>query len=210
MSNLRINTVDSTTIKKLVKNHDLFKEFYKTNKFFIEKIVTNYISRTHELFGDMCQVGAIAFLRACEKFDNKRKDASSFSTFAWQVIKNDVLLEIKREQKRNSKNISLEDHMFEETKVRDLGEGNHRKEYSERKFLKSKESGWFHNFEDLMIKKIDIDKKINTLSATERLIYNYRTTQHMTLKQISKKMKINWHTFKVIYYNLRNKIKNEN
>lgn len=91
---LLIENLTEETIQTLQNCEKTFTAFLKHNKGFIEKIARKYVHYTDDRYDDMFQIGCIALVKSLKKFDPSRNNASTFSTFAWVVIDNDLKREM--------------------------------------------------------------------------------------------------------------------
>ena len=121
---------------------------------------------------DYLQVVKMALWQACQQYDPKRK--IKFSTFAYMVMRNKLLNELRRD--RRSKrygiiNVSLEEIL---EKSAEYGDNDY--------FMDTRD------FTDTSDYRIDIDRMLSKLTAKERLIIVNLGTDEMGVLELSRKL----------------------
>lgn len=189
---LKINKLTSDTIKKITRNKKMFDALINANRGFVDGIVLKYIRKDHRDYDDIMQAGYMAMWKAVKKFDVDRHNASTFSTFAYTVIRNDVLLELKRVN-RNNRPLILWSDLSAKNEKGDVMENNMRTLHKQHL-----------DFENQVVNKIAYEQKLKCFSDLERKIIELKQEGH-TMKQIAKKLKKNISTLKAVYYVAINK-----
>ncbi len=194
MNKYRIKSITSDSLEELSNNPNNFSELLNQNKGFIEQIVRKFCSKNPNYdFDDLFQEACIALWKSVNKYDPKRNGKSSFSTFAHTVIFNDVLQSIKRQNKVIKNENSIE--LYKNKKREEKNENN---EYNESNFIPCYGKGI--SLEEEMIESIDKKNQMISLSENEKQIFKMKFKLKMKHKEIAKKLNLNIHTYKVIYY----------
>lgn len=184
-----LKNITAENIKRCRTNDRAFQDLLNNNKGFIESIVLKYVRRFDDKFDDLYQIGCISLYKALDKFDPARRNASKFHTFAWTVINNDVLLEVKRSNERNKRETSLE--IFRNNN----SDANNNSDYKEGKWNNTPT----YNMEDTIINKLAREQYLNTFSNLEREIISLKL-QKFNLREIAKETGRSIHLIKNVYY----------
>ena len=192
MTVIKINKVDSQLIENMKKDHSLFNNMVENNAGFIHRIVRSFNIDDRDFREDLVQEGNIALWKAIGKYDTERTDKSSFSTFAYRVIYNDVLQAIKKRNKVNKKETSME--AFTRSYSND---GDEFKEYKENNWKKPYE---YDHMEDIVVEKVYREQLESCLSPVEKKIYKWRVEEGLSHKKAAEMCELNFHTYKLIFY----------
>jgi RNA polymerase sigma factor (sigma-70 family) len=187
----RINKVTQEDIDRAIVDNRYFAKLLRDNKGFIESIVIKFIQIRDDRFEEYYWHGAHAFYIALQKFNAKKKGASSLSTYAYKVIKNYIIRKMTMEYKKTCKETSLE--------VFKASQENENSGYNE--------SSWNLkpvSIEDVVVNSIAKEQFMAAFSPIERQILELRI-QNYTMKEIAKKLNKNIPTLRMIYYNAVNK-----
>jgi len=191
---LKINKLTNEMINKIKRNKKYFDQLINANHGFVDGIVLKYIRKNHRDYDDIMQAGYFAMWKAIKKFDKARHNASRFSTFAYTVIRNDVLLELKKINRVNRRSILWTDISARNEKgdVKEIGMRTiHKQSYE---------------FENSILERIAYEQKLACFSDLERKIIQLKE-DGCTMKQIAKVLDKNISTLKSIYYVAINKHK---
>lgn len=203
--NTKINKMTMEDINYIKKNPKEFSKILTNNNKFIEKIAQIY-HKGGPLHEDLIQIGQIALWRALNEYDDKKK--ATLSTFAYVVIKNDMLLELQWDYRKNGQNIPIEKFQRRYENGGGFSEHHVNGEYYEDLFQKHYASPYLTNFESYVVDKIITDDYRDRLDDLEQKVFECRVVKKMTLKETAKKCGIKYTTFKNIFYNnFRPKIK---
>lgn len=166
---LLIENLTEETIQTLQNCEKTFSVFLKQNRGFIEKIARKYVHYNDDRYDDMFQIGCISLIKSLKKFDPARNNASTFSTFAWIVIDNDL----KRE-------------MFEfnmtETPKESIEERHHRRVFNNNApddpMYEYREDRWHYTYG----KKISMETEIVNKITKEEIMSNFTPEQQIILR----------------------------
>lgn len=194
----RIKTITNDKLK-YIKNHpELFTNLLESNKGFVDGICRAFSSKNPLYdFDELYQEATIALWKSIEKYNPDREDKSTFSTFAHKVIFNDILQVIKKQNKVIKNENYIEDYRNGSSQWED--NNTHKAaDYKEEFFIPITSKNT--TVEEQVIDSIMRKTQDVVLSKNEREIYHMKFDLKMKLRDIAKKLKINFHTFKVIYY----------
>lgn len=184
---MKIQKITKEQISSAIKHNKDFTTLLQSNKGFIEKIILKYLPRNDQRFDELYWTGSFSLYKALKKFNPERTNASTFSTFAYNVIKNDVLQEIMKTNKIKAKESSMELFRLHNDNDEETG-------YNE-SFFKVQH----YNFEERIVNNIARENIMNKFSDLERKIIYYKM-QKYTMQQIAKLLNKNFHTIKEIYF----------
>lgn len=190
---LKISKVNAETINKIKKDQTMFSTLVTSNRGFIQNIVRKFNVPDTDFRDDLEQEGFISLWKAIDKFNTERADAASFSTFAYRVIYNDILQAIKKRNRITTKEYSLENQK------RSFNESEESaSEYRENKWKNRPNE--LLNMEDIILDRLHLEDLQSQLSEVEKRIYKWRIQEALSHKEAAKKCKLNFHTYKLIYY----------
>jgi len=186
---LKIKNLTPETIKKLQTNERLFGKFLNENLGFVYNVVLNFIggNKQHPNYEDFFQIGCVGLLEALNKFNTDK--ITTFSTFAFVVIKNAIRQEIKKlnKQKNIIKNKNGE-YVHRELSIEKFlkknDNTNNTAEYYESSFKKKNET----SFDDDICNNIVINEKMQNWSNLEQEIFILKAREKLSLKEISEKL----------------------
>lgn len=169
-----------------------FNMFIIQNKGFLNSLVLLFMKKDNPHYEDMFQEACIGLFKALDKFDPNKKKTASLSTFAYGVIKNDLIQQIKKLNKTRAFESSIEswrrqnsgspaDPMFE---------------YSESHWQPLRRT---INVEDEVVDRVAREQHLNKFSDTERRIIILRQ-QGYKMKEIADILKKNLHSVRSIYF----------
>ncbi len=161
---MKLNSLTKKDCEEILKDQKKFEQLVNNNKNFLNKIVSKYINKNSlnkndsDLSFDLMQEATLSlWKKALPKYTGETK----FSTFAYTVLKNDVLRYLQNKTKFDSAHgeiISLE-----RFKSRDDGEKSG--DYYESKWIYKRES------ENEIIRRMDMENSYKKLSKIDRVIY---------------------------------------
>lgn len=189
---LLLKFVKNKTIKKLKNDDKLFSRFVEENAGFIHSIVARFGPKDSFDYEDYYQIGLLGLHKAVRKFNPKRPNNSTLSTFAYTVIYNDILQAVKKNNKTASREVSMENF----TRKYDNETSS---EYSETLFS-DPSIDRLNNFENRIVNSIITRNYIKKLENIHQRIFNYRFVDGLKHKDIAKKLGLNIHTYKHIFY----------
>ena len=189
---LKISKLTPKIIEKMKYNTKMFDRMAEDNKAYLYSIAQKFSPQGHHTLDDYVQIARIALWNAVNKFDSQRSDASSFSTFAWKVIYNDILQEVKKINKRGSAEISMESF------VRKF-ENDSSSEYAE-SFFKGRSIEQCKTFEDDLVQKFTIDDFVKDMDQLHQSIFKCRFIKKMKHKEIAEELNLKFSTYKTIFY----------
>jgi len=198
----KIKNLTQEKINEIKNNSKLFENLIKNNKGFIDGIVLKFTNSTkaHPYYEDLYQYGLISMWKAINTFSASRTSASSFSTYSYIVIRNDISQEIKKYQKRTKQEYSIES-------IKRKFNNETTAEYNESHFVDTKQLLTLKNFEHDMVDRIFIEEKMKNFSLLEQQIYQYRFVDGMSVMEVAEKVKKNYHLIKqILYSSVRPKI----
>ncbi len=183
MKNIRTTAV----IKKILKDNMLYRKFHNMNKGFIENIVLSFVKRNDANFDDLVQEGQISLIKAMRKYN--QNSSTSLSTFAYRVISNDILQAIKKQNKKNYHETSLERFL----RITESGEAG---EYTEMYFT---HDNAYNNFDSKILDGIVREDMFNQFSDLEKNILRLRE-DGIKLKDIPNHLNISYGLMKELLY----------
>jgi len=202
---LMIRRLTPSMIKKLGKNDRLFQKFSEINKGFIDSAVLRTIARNkqHPHYNDLFQAAWLGLYKSLtsKKFDHNR---ASFSTFATVVMQNEVRLELKRLNKQKHvlkdrkhggyKHLELPLASFTRSFEDTSGEIN------ESSFKDTAQMRRIRNFEEDIINEILLSERMTVFDDFEREIYQLHYVEGLTLREIAKRIDMNYYTLRMKFY----------
>jgi RNA polymerase sigma factor (sigma-70 family) len=198
----KIKNLTYQVVNEIKNDSKLFESLIKNNKGFIENIVLGFTNKTkaHPYYEDLFQCGLISMWKAIQTFDKTKANASTFSTFSYVVIRNDISQEIKKYQKKLKNEYSLEN-------IKRRFNNENTAEYNETYFADTKQILTLKNFENDIVDKLFIQEKIKDFSNLEKQIYQYRFIENMSVAEVAKKVNKNFHLIKqILYSSIRPKV----
>ena len=194
-----INSLDFSEAEDIIKEPKKFNELVKRNPGFVESAVLSVIqkNRLHPEFDDLMQIGLMMFWKALHKWDDYR---GKFGTFAYKVIQNGVRQELKKINRRQRDNISMET-------VRFFGNDAVSGEYKEIKFKETKQMSRLRNFEDTTLAEIVLEEQLKTLNLFEQQVFDLKVINKCSLKKVSDTLDIPYNQIKKWYYFKGGKLK---
>lgn len=190
----RISDMTNEKIREIKADPRQFDLFIKRNKGFLNQITLKFAKKHDSHYEDLYQIACIGLFKALDGFDEKRKDASKLSTYAWKCIVNDLIQEIKRMNKTRAYEHSMEnwttlDHV--------PGGATDVHEYYEAKW---KPIHRRHvNMEDEIVNKIAKEQLLTKFSQTERDIILLKQDGYK-MNEIAKLLRKNIHTVRSMYF----------
>lgn len=188
--NLKIKTLNKTLIKKILRDQTLFAKFLKLNKGFVDDAILSTIGRNkkHPDYEDFYQIGCIGLYKALKKFNT----GASFSTFAYVVIQNDIRQEIKKLNKQ--KNIDRDklsgEYVYREISMerlrRNFSNGaDDQGDYKESIFTNTPSMNHLRNFENEILDKITIEKRMQQWTNIEKEIIRLKFFEGLSLRALT-------------------------
>lgn len=182
---IRIKTITMEEVQRAINCNRTFTKILNDNKGFLESIILNFISRGDQRFEELYWVAAGSFHKALKRFDPEK---STLSTYAYKVVTNDLLHEIKKDAKIASKETSIESFKYQNSETTDT-------EY--------KELDWHvpNNklLEDVIVDKVAKEQCLEKFSELERKILELKS-QHYTMKEIAEILGKNFHSLRSIHF----------
>jgi RNA polymerase sigma factor (sigma-70 family) len=190
-----LSSIDIENVRDAATSYFAFKKLLESNKGYLEQIILKYVRRNDDMFDDLYQIACLSLHKALQKYDSTRRNKSKFITFAWAVIKNDVLLEVLHRNNINKhEGRSLESFRYREENS-GLVDENWAVDFRELRWLNIPS----YNMEDRIINNIARQQYLDKFSELEREIITLRL-QNMKIKDIARKVGKNVHLVKNIYY----------
>jgi len=188
-NNYKIKNMTQDKIIEIKADPRKFDLFIKQNKGFISEIALKFAKKHDDHFEDLYQIGCIALFKALDSFDPSR---ATLSTFAWGVIRNDLIQEIKRINKKRKFESSIE--LWAQ-----VDNGN--KSYPTYEYH---ETHWksmlpIRQMEDSVLNKVMKDQCLEKFSDTERKIIELKQ-QGYKMKEIAKMLRKNLHSVRSMYF----------
>ena len=194
---MRLSKITVDQARFLHKNPREFQKFIKDNENFLRKLVHKYINKNRlnqndsELFEDAKQEALISlWSKALLKFNGSTK----FSTFAFTVIKNDLMQFLQKKvrfEKETGETLSIE-----QLKRNYTGEDSGGSEYLENNWKVDPRKT---SFENDLIEKIQQDSSIKKISRTDYIILELKKRNY-SREKIASALGLNIHSFKTYYY----------
>lgn len=199
--------------QRILNDTKLYNDLLKQNRTFFYKLaqskIKNYPFDKGEMIQDLVQEGMISFHKALLKFNPSDENPTTLSTYAYTVIKNDLIKFLQRETNRTcyriidedgNENIkgtmSLEDGLFK--KSRSNGSGDASYEPKEDLFFKTNPSK-YRTVEDQVIPMVYEEQVLSQLSDLDRKILTLRA-DGKSGRQIANAINMNYHSYKRYLY----------
>lgn len=184
--------------KELINDERKFNQFLTTNKKFLYSIVQSQYKKNtlnkndSEVIEDLMQEASLSLWnKALRKYTGETK----FTTFAFTVIKNDLLRYLQDKTKFENK--TGHSVFSVEEKKRNFGnKANPHWEYRESEWVVDPNK---REFESHLIEHLDNQNKKSKLSALDLKIVELRD-KGKTVKEMAKEVNLNIHTFKAYFY----------
>ena len=196
---MKLSKVTIEDAKLLYTNQREFSKFVKENENFLRKLVHKYINKNRlnqndsELFEDAKQEALFSlWSKALVKFNGSTK----FSTFAFTVIKNDLMQFLQKKtkfEKETGETLSIEN-----LKRNFNGEGNASLEYQENNWKIDPRK---INFENSLVEKIQQETDVKKISRTDYIILELKK-RNFSREKIAAALGLNIHTYKTYYYKI--------
>lgn len=196
---MKLSKVTVEDANVIYNNNREFSKFIRENQNFINKIVHKYINKNKlnlndsELFEDAKQEAVTSlWAKALPKYNGTNK----FSTFAYIVIKNDLMQFLQRKtkfEKETGEMVSIES-----LKRNYTGEGNAGLEYQESQWKIDPRK---INFEELLVDKIQKENDVLKVSRTDYIIMELKK-RNFSREKIAQALGLNIHSYKTYYYNV--------
>lgn len=161
---MKLNSLTKKDCEDILKDEKKFTLLVNKNKNFLNKIVARYINKNYlnkndsDLSFDLMQEATLSlWKKALPKYTGETK----FSTFAYTVVKNDVLRYLQNKSKFESiygETISIE-------KFKGREDSDRSGDYYESKWIYKK------NDENDIIRKMDLENSYKKLSKIDKVIY---------------------------------------
>jgi RNA polymerase sigma factor (sigma-70 family) len=185
---------------RIQKNEREFTKFINENSNFINKLVHKYVYKKNrlnlndsELFEDAKQEALLSlWSKALPKYNGSNK----FSTFAYVVIKNDLIQFLQRKSKFEQEKGEL--ISIESLKRNFNGDGGGNSEYLENKWQIDPRKV---TFEESLIKKIQSETDVQKIHRTDYVIIELRK-RNFSREKIAQALGLNIHSYKTYYYNV--------
>lgn len=188
----KISEMTNERILEIKADPRKFNLFMVRNKGFLNEITLKFAKKSDSHYEDMYQIACIGLFKALDTFNEKSKKAAKFSTWSWEVIKNDLIQECKRMNKKNA-----HEHSMENWKSVEHGESMEASsEYYEAKWKPIRQS---LSMEDEIINKISKEQMLNKFSPTEKNIIILKQ-QGYKMNEIAKMLQKNIHTIRSMYF----------
>jgi RNA polymerase sigma factor (sigma-70 family) len=192
----KLNKITVTDAQEILSSDRKFSIFVKKNSNFLNKLVWTYLRKNSlndndsEVFNDVMQEALLSlFQKALPKYNGSTK----FSTFAYQVIKNDILAFLQKRSRFEADRGSM--ISLEKLKKNKGDEASMSGEYNESIF-KNKNK---YSFDDEVINRVDVENKKNKLSSIDHKIYEMRN-RGWGRDKICQALDLNIHTYKMYLY----------
>jgi len=195
------------TIYELRKNEKLFQEFLRINKGFVDEVVLATIGRNkqHQDYEDLFQAACIGLFKALQKW---RRGKSTFSTFSYKVMQNDVRQEIKRLNKqkhviRKNNGTYFHAEIPMEYLLKNVdrnSESGNSANYDEMKFKETRRISQLRNFDKEILDKITLEDRIQKLNDLEKRIYELHYIEGLSIKKVAEKLGKSYGTVKLMFY----------
>lgn len=196
---MKLSKITVEQARFLHANGREFAKFVRENENFLRKLIHKYINKNRlnqndsELFDDARQEALTSLWhKALPKFNGSTK----FSTFAFTVIKNDLMQFLQRKvkfEKETGETLSIES-----LKRNFSGEGNEGSEYQENNWKIDPRKT---SFENDLIEKIHQDSNIKKISRTDYIILELKKRNY-SREKIATVLGLNIHSFKTYYYKI--------
>lgn len=194
---MKLSKITVEEARFLYSNPREFAKFVRENENFLRKLIHKYINKNRlnqndsELFEDAKQEALLSlWKKALLKFNGSTK----FSTFAFTVIKNDLMQFLQRKtkfEKETGETLSIEN-----LKRNFSGEGNAGLEYQENNWKIDPRKT---SFESDLIEKIQKDTSVKKISRTDYIILELKKRNY-SREKIAAATGLNIHSFKTYYY----------
>ena len=197
---MKLSRVTVEDAIRLQKNEREFTKFINENSSFINKIVHKYVYKKNklnlndsELFEDAKQEALLSlWTKALPKYNGTNK----FSTFAYVVIKNDLIQFLQRKTK-------FEKEKGEVLSIESLKRNFNNLEGGNSEYL---ESNWQIDprkitFEESLIKKIQSETDVQKICRTDYIIIELKK-RNFSREKIAQALGLNIHSYKTYYYNV--------
>lgn len=194
---MKLSKITVDDARYLHSNHREFAKFVRENENFLRKLIHKYINKNRlnqndsELFEDAKQEALTSlWSKALLKFNGSTK----FSTFAFTVIKNDLMQFLQKKvrfEKETGETLSIEN-----LKRNFNGEGNAGLEYQENNWKIDPRKT---TFETDLIEKIQLDSNVKKISRTDYIILELKKRNY-SREKIAAALGLNIHSFKTYYY----------
>ena len=202
---MKFSEITKQIADEALLNDRVFSSLIKDNDMFFEKIIN--FSKTQKHFpdhlekDDIKQELYISFFKALKKF--KSENNCKFSTFAWTVLKNDLIVLKNKNFKiilNEFKPEYSDNKISTKTKTKLNGDSLHNLIDSNNAIdnLMIKQKSKFFNLEKEVIQKITFDESISKIDSLNRKIMELKIRK-IKMKDIAKKLNLNQHTLKWIY-----------
>jgi len=200
---VKINKIknDTKLISEILKDDRKFTQFVRLNDRFVYNIaskLTNYKGYNgFEALDDLYQVGVISLHKALQLFSKTR--SATFSTFAYQVISNDIKQYIKKEVRKSYPMVSME--VFKSTN----GVANANKpefgDYNETNWnlLYHSQKQLCENFENVVVDRIVLTNYFSKFSKKQQEVMDL-IHSGLTLRETAELMDLSPSQVKKIYY----------
>lgn len=194
---IKLNNITTLDAQQILSSDRMFSSFVRKNSNFLRKIVWGYLRKNNlnandsEIFEDAYQEACLSlWSKALPKYNGSTK----FSTFAYRVIKNDVLAFLQKRssfESHRGQNVSMENMKHKNQKDGDIS-GEYRESLF--KINKTKKS-----LEDQVIESVDEEKKTKNFSSVDLKIYELRKREWKR-DDIAHALGMNVHTYKAHLY----------
>lgn len=194
---MRLSKVTVEQARFLHGNHREFAKFVRENENFLRKLIHKYINKNKlnqndsELFDDAKQEALTSlWSKALPKFNGTTK----FSTFAFTVIKNDLMQFLQKKvkfEKETGETLSIEN-----LKRNFNGDGTSGLEYQENNWKVDPRKT---TFESELVEKIQQESVIKKISRTDYVILELKK-RNFSREKIAAALGLNIHSFKTYYY----------
>ena len=194
---MRLSRVTVEEARYLHSNHREFAKFVRENENFLRKLIHKYINKNKlnqndsELFDDARQEALTSlWSKALLKFNGTTK----FSTFAFTVIKNDLMQFLQKKvkfEKETGETLSIEN-----LKRNFNGDGTSGLEYQENNWKVDPRKT---SFENELVEKIQQESVIKKISKTDYIILELKK-RNFSREKIAAALGLNIHSFKTYYY----------
>jgi len=199
--------------QEILNDERAYNELLKKNKKFFYRLaqtkLKNYPFDKQEILQDLVQEGMISFHKAITKFDPKDDNPTSLSTYAYTIIKNDLIKYLLKEVRKNGyyikdeegnkllkPNISIEESIFK----RRFGHTNHKAVYEpDEELFFSNNREKYRSTEEYVIPKIYEEQVLSQLSSLDKTILKLKY-QGKSGRQIANEVNMNYHTYKRYLY----------
>lgn len=194
---MKLSSITVDDAGTLLKDERKFSSFVRKNSNYINKIVHRYVGKNRlngndsEVFHDAYQEAVLSlWSKALPKYNGKTR----FSTFAYTVVKNDILRFLQDRTKFESKNGEVFS-IFSPSMTRSF-EGTESQEFKENIWKVDPRK---RSFEDSLIDEIMNEQNAKKLDRKDKIILELKKRNY-SRDDIAQALGMNIHSYKAYYY----------